>query len=78
VKTSLSARPATLKLSTADVPSLDRHEWLREVIGREYANVAITPPADGDLFNEMRISPWRDLQLSLIRSNAIRLDRLPQ
>ncbi len=51
---------------------------MREVIGREYANVAITPPADGSLFNEMTILPWGDLRLSDIRSNAISIRRLPQ
>jgi AraC family transcriptional activator of tynA and feaB len=67
-----------VRLSTADVPALSRLEWLREVIGREYANVDIAPPPDGDLFNEMTITPWGDLQLSAIRSNATSLDRLPR
>jgi hypothetical protein len=44
-----------LKLSTDDHPANQRHDWLREVIGREYANVEITPPTDGQLFNEMMI-----------------------
>lgn len=73
-----SASTPAVRLSTADVPKLSRLEWLREVIGREYANVDISPPTDGDLFNEMTITPWGDLQLSAIRSNAISLDRLPR
>lgn len=67
-----------VKLSTADLPARERCEWLREVIGREYANVEITPPADDTLFNEMTIYPWKDLRLSSIRSNAIALERSPK
>lgn len=65
-------------LSTEGLPIRQRCEWLREVIGREYANVAITPPADGRLFNEMTIYPWKDMRLSSIRSNAIAIERLPE
>jgi len=68
-------RAGTQRLSTADVPRRLRQEWLREVIGREYADVEITPPAGGVLFNEMLITPWNELQLSSIRSNAITLER---
>lgn len=66
-----------IKLSTDDRPVHERHEWLREVIGREYANVEITPPSDSSLFNEMTIYPWQNLRLSAIRSSAICLERLP-
>ncbi len=66
----------TLKFTTAEQPIHRRLDWLREVIGREYANVDITPSGDAPLFNEMNITPWRHLQLSLIRSNAISLNRL--
>src|SRR5208282_100050 len=66
-----------LKLSTDDLPANQRRAWLREVIGREYANVEITPPADGRLFNEMTIYPWNELRLSSIRSNAITIERSP-
>ncbi|MDP9012625.1 MAG: helix-turn-helix domain-containing protein [Pseudomonadota bacterium] len=68
----------TVKLSTAEQPVHRRLDWLRQVIGREYANVDITPPTDAPLFNEMTITPWRHLQLSSIRSNAISLHRLPR
>jgi AraC family transcriptional regulator, positive regulator of tynA and feaB len=64
-----------LKLSTDDLPANQRRDWLREVIGREYANVEITPPADGRLFNEMTIYQWNELRLSSIRSNAITIER---
>lgn len=67
-----------LRLSTEDVPRRERHGWLREVIGREYANVDIAPPRDGSLFNEMTILPWDGLRLSVIRSNAIGIERLPR
>jgi AraC family transcriptional regulator, positive regulator of tynA and feaB len=76
VRTDAPAVARTLRLSTEDVPPRTRREWLREVIGREYAMVDITPPASGPLFNEMLITQWRDLQLSAIRSNAIELNRL--
>lgn len=66
----------SLHLSTADLPPRQRHEWLQEVIGREYAQVDVTPPRDGGLLNEMRIYPWDSLQLSLIRSSALTLNRL--
>lgn len=67
-----------IRLSTDDRPPRERHEWLREVIGREYANVEVTPPADGSLFNEMTIYPWQALRLSAIRSSAVCLERLPR
>ena len=66
-----------VKLSTDDLPASQRRDWLREVIGREYANVEITPPADGRLCNEMTIYAWKELRLSSIRSNAITLERSP-
>lgn len=65
-------------LSTEHLPAGQRREWLREVIGREYANVEITPPTFGRLFNEMTIHPWGNLRLSSIRSNAITIERLPR
>jgi AraC-like DNA-binding protein len=67
-----------LRLSTQDQPRRERHGWLREVIGREYANVEVVPPADGSLFNEMTIFPWDGLRLSVIRSNALGIERLPR
>lgn len=62
-------------LSTADVPKRDRQDWLREVIGREYVKVEIRPPSEDSLFNEMTIYPWEDQRLSVIRSNAISIER---
>lgn len=67
-----------LKLSTEDLPAWSRHEWLREVIGREYANVDITPPRKERLFNEMTIYSGDALRLSVIHSNSITIKRLPQ
>lgn len=65
-----------ITLSITEVPKRERLEWLREVIGREYVKVEISPPADGGLFNEMAIHPWEDLRLSVIRSSAIAIERL--
>ncbi len=64
-------------LTTEDHPIRQRRDWLREVIGREYTNVEITPPAGGRLFNAMTIYPWKELRLSSIKSNAIGLERSP-
>jgi AraC family transcriptional regulator, positive regulator of tynA and feaB len=67
-----------LRLSTEDIPGWCRHEWLREVIGREYANVDITPPRSQRLFNEMTIYSGESIRLSIINSNSITIKRLPQ
>jgi len=72
----ISSGAGTIRLSTAEVPSRERCAWLHEAIGREYANVEITPPSDGSLFNEMTILPWGSLRLSGIRSSAITIERL--
>lgn len=75
---SLESQPNNpLRLSTDDIPAWYRQEWLREVIGREYANVDIKPPRSSRLFNEMTIYPWESLRLSIIRSNGINIERLP-
>lgn len=67
------------RFCTEQQPSAQRIEWLKEVIGREYANVDITPPQDMVLFNDMLIYPWQEgVRLSPIQSNAITLERLPQ
>ncbi|MEC4749169.1 hypothetical protein [Methylomicrobium sp. Wu6] len=66
-----------IKYSTDDFAPHERLEWLREVIGREYANVEITPPRTG-VFNEMTIYSWHRLRLSVIRSDEIVLQRLPR
>lgn len=63
------------KLTTEDIQPWHRKAWLREVIGREYADVDIIPPATASLFNEMTIYPWQDLQLSVIHSNSITIER---
>lgn len=66
-----------LRLSTESVAATHRHEWLHEVIGKQYANVLITPPNNGGLLNEMIIYPWESLQLSVIRSSGITIERQP-
>lgn len=71
-----SSPTQAVKYSTADFAPHIRLEWLKEVIGREYANVEITPPKTG-VFNEMLIYSWDKLRLSVIRSNEITLQRLP-
>lgn len=70
-----NSRISPLLLSTERVPKRERHAWLIEEIGRNYANVAISAPKRTDLFNEMSIYPWGEGQFSFIRSNPIRLQR---
>lgn len=72
---SLASQP--IKLSTNLIPSRERYDWLREVICREYANVEITSPAHDGLCQDLAIYPWGNLQLSVIQSSAISLQRLP-
>jgi AraC family transcriptional activator of tynA and feaB len=78
--TASSPKPpgAGLKLSTNDIAPSERHDWLREVICREYTNVEITSPAHGDLSQDFIIYPWGNLQLSIIQSSAISLQRFPR
>ena len=67
------------RFCTEEQPPRQRLEWLKEVIGREYANVDITPPAQTRLYNDMFIYPWQQgLRLSPIQSNAITLEILPK
>ncbi len=72
------SKTQAIKYSTNDLPANQRQEWLHEIIGREYANVEITPPAEEELFNEMIIYPWNDMRLSSIRSSEITLQRKAQ
>lgn len=52
-------------------PSAQRVEWLKEVIGREYANVDIKPSQDMVLFNDMWIYPWQaGVRLSPIQART--------
>lgn len=67
------------RFCTEQQPAKQRLEWLKEIIGREYANVDITPPDQTYLYNDMFIYPWQQgLRLSPIQSNAITLERLPK
>lgn len=68
---------ASLKFSTSAIAPRERHDWLREVICREYTNVEITSPAYNDLFQDLTIYSWGSLQLSTIQSSALSLKRLP-
>lgn len=67
------------RFCTEQQPIEQRLEWLKEVIGREYANVDIRPPEHTHLYNDMFIYPWQQgLRLSPIQSNAITIERLPK
>ncbi|WP_438969788.1 helix-turn-helix domain-containing protein [Methylophaga sp.] len=66
------------RFNTDTQPERFRQEWLREVIGREYANVEVKPSMQARLFNDMQIYPMLNgLRFSPIRSNPIQLERLP-
>jgi len=69
-------RLAGQRYCTEQLPESQRLEWLKEVIGKEYANVDITPPNNSELFDDILLYPWRELRLSPIRSNSIGLERL--
>lgn len=49
------------RFSTEDIQPWHRKAWLCEVIGREYAEVEIIPPAYMPLFNEMTLYPCQAL-----------------
>ncbi|MCB5185269.1 helix-turn-helix domain-containing protein [Methylobacillus gramineus] len=66
-----------LHLSTEHYAASQRHEWLQDMIGKEYAHVSISVPGPAALFNEMHIYPWEDMKLSCIRSNSININRKP-
>jgi len=56
-----------------------RLEWLKEVIGREYVNVDVTPYKGEQIFNDMALYPWQNgIQLSPISTNSLQLERLPR
>lgn len=62
-------------LTTASVHAAHRRDWLQETISREYTKVEVTPPSDEDVFNEMSLYELGHLRLSLVRSNALTIDR---
>lgn len=56
-----------------------REEWLREIIGKQYANIEITPPTHKPLYNDMILYPMNNnVRFSPIVSNPITLERLPK
>lgn len=69
-----SATPSLL-LSTAQHPPSQRRAWLQQAIAESYTHVSVSPSGKLPLFNEMRIYPWQSLQLSIISSNGIQIQR---
>lgn len=65
-------------LSTANIPVRERRDWLQTMICQEFTRVEITPPATDDLFNEVTFYTWNKLRLSIIKSHAITIDKLPR
>jgi AraC family transcriptional activator of tynA and feaB len=74
-QTPINPDSVSLKLSTSVIAPRERHDWLREVICREYTYVDIISPSHGDLSQELVIYPWENLQLSTVQSTAISLQR---
>lgn len=74
-QTSQLVTETSRRFTTQDIQPWHRKAWLREVIGREYADVEIIPPSTMPLFNEMTLYPWQDLQLSVIHSNSLTIER---
>ncbi len=64
-----------LKLSTVGVRARDRRDWLQDMICQEYTRVEVTPPADGDLFNETTFYAWQNLRLSSIQSRGLTIEK---
>ncbi|MDO8961351.1 MAG: helix-turn-helix domain-containing protein [Methylophilus sp.] len=78
-QTALQQREALQKgltLSTADVLPHERREWLEDMICQEFTRVAVTPPADRQLFNETTLYDWDKLRLSVIHSRGLTIERL--
>lgn len=67
-----------LKLSTDDIFARERRDWLQEMICQEYTRVKVTPPTDGNLFNETTFYAWQNLRLSVIKSRGLTIERLPR
>ncbi len=66
-----------LRYTTQDKPVTHRLHWLTEVIGREWANVEVTPSKDHAIFNDILLYPWLEgMRLSPIRSNPVCLSRM--
>jgi AraC-like DNA-binding protein len=71
------ARLSGQHLSTTHQSHSHRLAWLKEVIGREYANVEVMPYKDESIFNDMAIYPWQyGMRLSPISSSALQIERL--
>ncbi len=67
------------RFCTEEQPTNQRLEWLKEVIGREYANADVGTPDQLYLYNDMLIYSWQQvLRLSPIQSNAFKIERLPK
>lgn len=69
---------AGIKLSTRDIAPRERRAWLREVICREYAQVDLISHDSNGVSQDLAIYAGRNLQLSVIESSAITLQRLPE
>jgi len=68
-----------IRFNTQSQHEHQREDWLREIIGKEYANIEITPSKDTALYNDMLIYPMNDnVRLSPVYSNPIQLERLPK
>jgi len=71
------ARLGGQHFSTESQARSSRLEWLKEVIGREYANIEISPHEDDPIFNDMLIYPWQSgMKLSAIKSHSLQIERL--
>ncbi len=63
--------------STENQSPAERLPWLNEVIGKHYTHAEVAQYNQVELFNEMSIYPWHyGVNLSLIKSNALQLQRL--
>lgn len=70
-----AATTPSLLLSTEQHPPSQRRAWLQHAIAESYTHVRVSPSGKLPLFNEMRIYVWQSLQLSMISSNGIQIQR---
>lgn len=65
------------RFCTDDLPDSQRLNWLKEIIGREYANVDVSQIADEPVFNDMVIYPWLyGTRFSPIKTQPLQIERL--
>jgi AraC-like DNA-binding protein len=66
------------QLSTTEVPKGQRLGYWLDLVGSVYVQLDIEPPADTDIFGDIRFRRIGDIDVSHLRSNGKRLRRTPE